>query len=273
MDEFIRSEQDLIIERCRVLKKIPKDIASNTPFRENLLAMFVCIFSRIPLFVCGKPGSSKSITIRILKNSFAKQQVLGREFSFLNGFPMVYIFEYQGSKQSNEDGIARIFRRAAAKTRTNQAGLMFFDEIGIAELSPNRPLKVLHEYLNKSAFNDQGYGGADTKDHGKFPSPEALRGMNQKELALRRKQYTPSFIGISNWDIDASKLNRNVYLARPGLSYEDLVDTSQQIIQYQIETGNRLTENKNAEIRKLAEQVSEAYRNFREEQRVRVRVG
>jgi hypothetical protein len=36
---------------------------------------------------------------------------------------------------------------------------MFFDEIGIAELSPNKPLKVLHEYLNKSGFDDPEYGG------------------------------------------------------------------------------------------------------------------
>lgn len=159
MDQFIKSKQQLIIDRCRELSKIPRDIATNTPFCENLLTMFVCIFSRIPLFVCGKPGSSKSITIKILKNSFAKQQVVGRECSFLNGFPMVYIFEYQGSKQSNEEGIARIFHKAARKTRTNQVGLMFFDEIGIAELSPNKPLKVLHEFLNKSSLNDDNYGG------------------------------------------------------------------------------------------------------------------
>lgn len=159
MDECIREEQMLVIRRCQELKKVPRDIAVNTPFRENMLAMFVCIFARIPLFVCGKPGSSKSITIKILKNSFAKQQVLNRQFSFLNGFPMVFIFEYQGSKQSNEEGIARIFRKAAKKSALGQVGLMFFDEIGIAELSPNKPLKVLHEYLGKSGFNDLHYGG------------------------------------------------------------------------------------------------------------------
>ena len=159
VDQFIQDQQNLIIDRCDHLQKIPRDIAKNTPFRENLLSMFVCVFARIPLFVCGKPGSSKSITMRILKHSFVKQKVQGRRCSFLNGFPMIYIFEYQGSKQSNEQGIARIFQKAAHKSKTNQVGLMFFDEIGIAELSPNKPLKVLHEYLNKSAFNDSQYGG------------------------------------------------------------------------------------------------------------------
>ena len=257
MDAFIRGEQDLIIERCNALRKIPRDIAANTPFRENLLAMFVCVFSRMPLFACGKPGSSKSITVRILKNSFARQQVADRTCSFLNGFPMVYIFEYQGSRQSDEQGIARIFRRAARKSRTGQVGLVFFDEIGIAELSPKKPLKVLHEFLGKSALNDDDYGGS-----------ERAETTQRRELALLRSQHTPSFIGISNWDIDASKLNRNVYLARPDLSLKDLKQSSQQIIQYQIDHPDRLAENKKREIESLSEQISQAYREFRKLQMV-----
>ncbi|MEL6802504.1 MAG: hypothetical protein AAFO91_01825 [Bacteroidota bacterium] len=159
VDEFIEQEQRLVVERCKSLRKIPRDIAINTPFKENLFSMFVCVFARIPLFVCGKPGSSKSMSMRILKNSFAKQQVQGSKCGFMNGFPMIYIFEYQGSKQSNEQGIARIFQKAARTCKPNKVGLMFFDEIGIAELSPNKPLKVLHEYLGKTGFNDQHYGG------------------------------------------------------------------------------------------------------------------
>jgi hypothetical protein len=98
--------------------------------------------------------------MRILKNSFVKQKTHGKDHSFLSGFPIIYIFEYQGSKQSNEAGIARVFHKAARKAGRNRVGLVFFDEIGIAELSPNKPLKVLHEYLNKTAFNDPAYGGA-----------------------------------------------------------------------------------------------------------------
>ena len=158
MDDFIENQQDLIINRLKNLKTIPRDIALNNHFKENIFCMFICIFARIPLFVCGKPGSSKTISIKILKNSFATQKTGTGDYRFLDGFPMIYIFQYQGSKQSKEEGIVRVFEKAARKSQENQVGLMFFDEIGIAELSPNKPLKVLHEYLNKSKLDDPNYG-------------------------------------------------------------------------------------------------------------------
>jgi hypothetical protein len=137
---------------------IPKDIAKNTPFKENIFTMFVCIFARIPLFICGKPGSSKTISMSIIKKSFNNQIIEIGNTKFLNGFPMIYNFPYQGSKQSTEKGIEKVFQKAAVKTGKDKVGLMFFDEIGIAELSPNRPLKVLHEYLGLSKLDDPNYG-------------------------------------------------------------------------------------------------------------------
>ena len=158
MDNFIKKQHEIVIDWCEKLRTIPNDIARNTPFKENIFSMFVCVFARIPLFICGKPGSSKTISMKILKNSFASKKVESGNFKFLNGFPMIYIFQYQGSKQSTEEGIKRIFHKAARKCDTNKIGLMFFDEIGIAELSPNKPLKVLHEYLSKSKLDDENYG-------------------------------------------------------------------------------------------------------------------
>jgi hypothetical protein len=67
-----------------------------------------------------------------------------------------------------------------------------FDEIGLAELSKYNPLKVLHNLL---------------------------------ELENRRI----AFIGISNWRLDASKMNRALYLARPDPDEEDLKETALSI--------------------------------------------
>lgn len=53
-----------------------------------------------------------------------------------------------------------------------------FDEIGLAEISKHNPLKVLHSLLDN----------------------------NDSKIA---------FVGISNWRLDASKMNRALYLARP----------------------------------------------------------
>lgn len=158
MENIIIEEQGYVIKRCKQLGKIPKDIAENTPLKENIFSMFVCIFSRIPLFICGKPGSSKTISMIIVKDSFNGQQIKSGNSEYLDKFPIIYIFPYQGSKQSTEKGIKRIFNKAARKCSKNQVGLVFFDEIGIAELSPNKPLKVLHEYLGKSKLDDNSYG-------------------------------------------------------------------------------------------------------------------
>ena len=42
-------------------QKAYKNIAKNRALKENLFMMVVCIENRIPLFVVGKPGSSKSL--------------------------------------------------------------------------------------------------------------------------------------------------------------------------------------------------------------------
>ncbi len=67
-----------------------------------------------------------------------------------------------------------------------------FDEIGLAELSKYNPLKVLHSLLE-----------VENRDIG--------------------------FVGISNWRLDASKMNRALYLARPDPGENDLIFTAKCI--------------------------------------------
>ena len=49
--------------------EIENNIAKNAALRENIFMMFVCIELRIPLFLVGKPGSSKSLAKSIIENS------------------------------------------------------------------------------------------------------------------------------------------------------------------------------------------------------------
>jgi hypothetical protein len=46
-----------------------KDIAMNEALKENVFVMIVCILNRIPTFIVGKPGSSKSLAIQIVVNN------------------------------------------------------------------------------------------------------------------------------------------------------------------------------------------------------------
>ena len=84
---------------------------------------------------------------------------------------------------------------------------------------------------------------------------------------FHRKQETPAFIGNSNWDIDASKLNRNNYLARPEPKKSDLKETVNSIISYQV-SEEEMSQNIKEQIKELENLIPEAYINFRAEQKV-----
>ena len=49
--------------------QLGENIAKNTALSENVFMMVVCIELRIPLFVVGKPGSSKSLAKTIIQDN------------------------------------------------------------------------------------------------------------------------------------------------------------------------------------------------------------
>ena len=49
--------------------KLGNNIARNAALRENIFMMVICIELRIPLFLVGKPGSSKSLAKSIVSTS------------------------------------------------------------------------------------------------------------------------------------------------------------------------------------------------------------
>ena len=56
------------------------NIAKNAALRENVFMMTVCIELRIPLFLVGKPGSSKSLAKSIIADSMHGQGNLLKNF-------------------------------------------------------------------------------------------------------------------------------------------------------------------------------------------------
>ena len=59
-----------------------KNIAKNRALKENVFMMIVCIENRIPLFLVGKPGSSKSLSkamiMDAMKGTAAKSDLFKR---------------------------------------------------------------------------------------------------------------------------------------------------------------------------------------------------
>jgi E3 ubiquitin-protein ligase RNF213 len=90
---------------------------------------------------------------------------------------------YQGSESSTSEGISATFAKAQQYAARNPGTIpvVLLDEVGLAELSPHNPLKVLHALLEPATPQAGG------------------------QVAV---------VGISNWALDAAKMNRAIMLSR-----------------------------------------------------------
>jgi hypothetical protein len=102
---IIREEQEDYINRMQC----PPNTAHNEALLENVLVMIVCILTRIPLFLIGAPGSSKSLAIRLISSNLRGSDSNDRYFRKL---PQIYLIPHQGSSSSTSDGIIKVFDKA-----------------------------------------------------------------------------------------------------------------------------------------------------------------
>ena len=171
---------------------IPKGIAKNRNLKENIFIFFFCIINQIPIITCGKPGRSKTLSFKIIQNSMKGQ---ASKTNFCKQYKEITVFQIQGSITTTSEEIIAIFKKGREYQNNNldkKITVIFIDELGLAEISENNPLKVMHAELEKE------------KD-------------------------TISFVGISNWFIDASKMNRVVYNVVQDPDEEDLIETGLEI--------------------------------------------
>ena len=219
------------VDRCQGLllheMTIGANIAKNTALKENVFMMFVCIELKIPLFVIGKPGSSKSLAKSIISNSMQGSRC--PDDSILQNFKQVQIMSYQCSQLSTADGIIGVFnscRKLQRKTGSNKfTACVVLDEVGLAEDSPLLPLKVLHPLLE-----DSSYGSEDavvTDELVQDPIDIDLNSDNRVDELTSQV----AFIGISNWSLDPAKMNRGIMLSRGDPDIEELVFSAKGICQ------------------------------------------
>lgn len=191
-EDIVRAEQDDYLERM----ELPEGTAKNAALRENVFVMLVCILNRIPVFVVGKPGCSKSLSMQIIRSNLRGKDA---KDVFLKTLPQLYVVSYQGSESSTSDGILKVFDKARKYREYNATGdvlpVVLLDEIGLAEISKYNPLKVLHSLLEPG--------------DGTFPNV--------------------AVVGISNWALDAAKMNRAIHLSRPEPDVDDLFETGKSL--------------------------------------------
>ncbi|KAI6647051.1 E3 ubiquitin-protein ligase [Oopsacas minuta] len=207
------------VDRCQQLildeMTVEANIAKNNALKENVFMMFVCIELKIPLFVIGKPGSSKSLAKSIISNSMQGRRC--PDGSILQNFKQIQIMSYQCSKLSTADGIIGVFK--SCRNLQNKTGSDAFtacvvlEEVGLAEDSPLLPLKVLHPLLEDSNY---GYDQIETKQTDKDDNVDELKN-------------SVAFIGISNWALDPAKMNRGIMLSRGEPDLNELIISAEGI--------------------------------------------
>jgi len=172
-------------------------IAKNRALLDNLFSLFIAINNKVPIFIVGKPGCSKSLSVQLINKAMKGSSSNNPLFK---QFPKIILNSYQGSMGSTSQGVEKVFKKArkalenlSAEDKKNNISMIFFDEMGLAEHSPNNPLKVIHSEL---------------------------------EYDLNEGDKKIAFVGISNWVLDASKMNRGMFLSIPEPEEDDTKETA-----------------------------------------------
>ncbi|XP_053385748.1 E3 ubiquitin-protein ligase RNF213-like [Mercenaria mercenaria] len=202
-DRFL-AEIDCFEEVVLDSLELEENIARNQALKENVFMMVVCIELRIPLFLVGKPGSSKSLAKIIVTDAMQGRAAKSQMFKELKQVQMV---SFQCSPHSTAAGIVSAFRQCANFQENYQENLDKFvsvvvlDEIGLAEDSQKMPLKALHPLLEDGCQGDE----------------------------VPQEYMKVAFIGISNWSLDPAKMNRGLFVQRDVPDAKELQTTAKGI--------------------------------------------
>ena len=181
------------------------NIACNNALRENVFMIVICSELRIPLFLVGKPGSSKSLAKTIVADAMQGRNSKSDLFCQLKE---VHILSFQCSAATDAVGIEAVFSQCAQLQKERDCNryvaTVVLDEIGLAEDSKKMPLKVLHPLLETSSINNH---------------------MNSEPY------QKVGFVGISNWALDPAKMNRGIFVIRDNPTDEDLHKTAEAIFE------------------------------------------
>ncbi|CAF2108430.1 unnamed protein product [Rotaria magnacalcarata] len=101
-----REQKWLIHDRMEV----PANTARNRALCDNIFVLLACIVNRIPLFLCGKPGSSKSSAVQILMSNLKGKK---SKDSYFQTLPELVAVSFHGSQNCTSESIIKVFERAA----------------------------------------------------------------------------------------------------------------------------------------------------------------
>ena len=196
--DLLKIEEEFLLKQI----ELDKGIGKNELLKENLFLLFLAVITKIPVIIVGKPGTGKSLSVQLIYNSMRGEY---SKNEFFKKYPPIIQIYFQGSESTKAEEVTELFNKAEGKLKNYENSpikeeriyMILFDELGLAEKSPENPLKVLHNKLEYDGTN---------------------KGV--------------SFIGISNYSLDAAKVNRTLSLSVPNLEekLEQLKNTSKSIV-------------------------------------------
>ena len=151
---------ELIVTTCQRIfideMRLERTIAKNKALMENVWMMAICIELRIPLFLVGKPGSSKSLAKTLVTDVL---QGTNSYSDLFQGFKEIHIVSFQCSPLATAGGILSTFRQCQKYQEKRQlekfTAVAVLDEVGLAEDSLKMPLKALHPLLEDGTIGDE----------------------------------------------------------------------------------------------------------------------
>uniref|UniRef100_A0AAY5KR03 RING-type E3 ubiquitin transferase n=1 Tax=Esox lucius TaxID=8010 RepID=A0AAY5KR03_ESOLU len=198
-----KMKQEISLMQDLLLSGVPmgETIARNKALKENVFMMVICIELRIPLFLVGKPGSSKSLSKTLVADAM---QGVAAHSELYKRLKQIHLVSFQCSPHSTPEGIINTFKQCGrfqeSKNLEEYVSVVVLDEIGLAEDSSKMPLKTLHPLLEEGCIDDE-------------PLPHKRVG----------------FIGISNWALDPAKMNRGLFVSRGDPDENELLESANGI--------------------------------------------
>jgi len=164
----------------------PSEVSMNKALAENILMMVLAIELSIPLFIVGPPGSSKSLARLVVRNSMVGSESTSPFFKRLK---IASFLVLQCSPHTTTEDLQNHFNKA-------QNNVVLLEEVGLAEMSPSMPLKLLHQKFDEEI----------------------------------EKNTRKPFIAMSNWLLDPSKMSRALFVTRSLPKTKELKNTAIELI-------------------------------------------
>jgi hypothetical protein len=202
---------DGIAEKVCECLVIDQGMAVNCALKENVLSLFSSIMhpsGNLAQIIVGRPGSTKSASLDalVVSSDRACTDVRGRFFRY---WKPIKKFVIQCTRETTANAILRVARSAAMQQRIRDQNqepcqcVLVLEEVGIAVGSRHNPLMVLHSLIDRGVTLDDG-------------------------TVIRLP-----IIGISNYSLDAAKMNRMRTTFRGNPSLPDLVSTARALMRQQ----------------------------------------